>query len=50
MSIKGYIIGSIIIFSLFLVITVSGAKWAMQVSAQTEQNFADAIRTMQGAK
>lgn len=50
MSIRGQIIGSIIIFAMFLLITLSAAKWAMRISEQTEQNFADAIRTMQGEK
>ncbi len=50
MTTKGYIIGSIIIIGLFVSITFSAASWAMRVSKQTEQNFADAIRTMQGEK
>ncbi len=50
MTTKGYLIGSIIIFGVFLTITLSAAKWAMRISEQTEQNFADAVRTMQGDK
>jgi len=45
---RGIIIGSIIVFSLYLAITLSAAKWAMRISDKTEQNFADAMRTMQG--
>lgn len=47
---RGIIIGSIIIFSMFLLITLSAAKFAMKLSKQTEQNFADAVRVMQGEK
>jgi len=48
MSIKGYIIGSIIITGLFVLITFQAAKWAIEMSARTEENFADAVRVMQG--
>lgn len=48
MNIKGQIIGSIIITALFVWIAVAGGKWAMKVSKQTEKNFADAVRVMQG--
>lgn len=50
---KNIIAGSIVIFFgyLFIVyIGFAGAKWANKVSKQTEQNFADAIRVMQGEK
>lgn len=50
MSVKGQIIGCLIITTLFVLIAVTGGKWAMKMSKQTEQTFADAIRTMQEAK
>lgn len=48
MSIRGIIIGSIIVFVMYLLIVSSAVKWANNISKQTEQNFADAIRVMQG--
>lgn len=50
---KRIIAGSIVIFFGYLCIVyigVAGARWADRVSEQTEQNFADAIRVMQGDK
>lgn len=48
MSIKGYIIASLAIMIFFLFLVSGVSKWAMEISEQTEKNFADAIRTMQG--
>lgn len=48
MTVKSYIIGSVIVFGVYLLIVVNAAKWAINISEQTEQNFADAVRTMQG--
>lgn len=50
MSIKGQIIGSIVIVVVFVIVAVAGGKWAVKMSAQTEQNFTDAVRVMQGEK
>ena len=47
------IAGSIVVVVGYLFIAyigIAGAKWADKISKQTEQNFADAIRTMQGTK
>lgn len=32
----------------FVWITLAASKFAMKLSAQTEKNFADAVRVMQG--
>ena len=48
MSIKGYLIGGMFLIIVYLMIVSSAVKWATDMSKQTEQNFADAIRTMQG--
>lgn len=48
MSIKSIIIGSIFIFTMYLLLVSSAVKWANEVSKKTEQNFADAVRVMQG--
>lgn len=50
MNLKSIIIGSVIIIGLYLLITFQAVKWANNVSAQTEKNFADAVRVMQGEK
>lgn len=50
MSIKSQIIGGIIIVVLFVWISFAAGKWAMRISEQTEKNFADAVRVMQGAR
>ena len=53
MNSKQMIASSIVIFGGFLVLVYTGvvaAKWANNVSKQTEKNFADAIRVMQGDK
>ena len=48
MSIKGYIIASMLIVIFFLSLVSGVSKWAMKISLQNEQDFADAIRTTQG--
>lgn len=48
MSFKGYLIGFMLIVILFLMIVNGAIDFANKISHQTEQNFADAIRTMQG--
>lgn len=48
MSYKSYLIGSMFIVILFLMIVNGAVDFANKISQKTEQNFADAIRTMQG--
>jgi len=48
MSIKGYTIASMLIMIFFLALVSNVSKWAMKISQQNEQDFADVIRTMQG--
>lgn len=48
MSFKGFLIGSMIIVIVFLMIVTGAVNFANRISKQTEQNFTDAIRTMQG--
>lgn len=48
MSFKSYLIGFMLIVIVFLLIVNGVIGFANRISQQTEQNFADAIRTMQG--
>lgn len=47
-STKGIIIGSFIVFTVYLSMVFGAAKFANDMSKRTEQNFADAVRVMQG--
>ncbi|GAJ07177.1 unnamed protein product, partial [marine sediment metagenome] len=50
MNSKQIIASGIVVFGGFLVLVYigfAGVKWANKISAQTEKNFADAVRVMQ---
>jgi hypothetical protein len=50
LSIKSMVIGSVIIFVVYLLIISQAVKFADKMSKQTEENFANAVRIMQGEK